>query len=30
MTECSVEARLAAALEQALQGTADWMRNRAG
>ncbi len=30
MTECSVEAQLAAALEQALQGTADWMRNRAG
>jgi hemoglobin len=30
MAECGVEAQLAAALGQALQGTADWMRNRAG
>ena len=29
MQECGVEAQLAAALRQAFQGTADWMRNRA-
>jgi hemoglobin len=28
--ECGVEPELAAALRQAFQGTADWMRNRAG
>jgi hemoglobin len=30
MTDCAVEPALAAALRDALRGTADWMRNRAG
>jgi hemoglobin len=30
MTECGVPEALAAHLRQAFQGTADWMRNRAG
>ena len=29
LQECSVEPELAAGLQQAFQGTADWMRNRA-
>lgn len=29
MRECAVDAELAAGLQQAFQGTADWMRNRA-
>jgi len=28
MRECGVDAELAAGLQQAFQGTADWMRNR--
>jgi hemoglobin len=30
MADCAVEPALAAALREALQGTANWMRNRAG
>jgi hemoglobin len=30
LRECGVEPKLAEALRQAFQGTADWMRNRAG
>ena len=30
LRECSVEAELAQGLRHAFQGTADWMRNRAG
>lgn len=30
MDECEVEPALSAALSKAFQGTADWMRNRAG
>jgi hemoglobin len=30
MRECGVDSELAAGLQQAFQGTADWMRNRAG
>jgi hemoglobin len=30
MQECGVDSELAAGLQQAFRGTADWMRNRAG